>query len=233
MALKENIMDKKNIFCVRTLAYVFIISLFFSVNNTNFTASVDPENCIGVIQLVDALIVSQVQFAKALEEVQELQESMNQELATATALILTCTLNCPPAPKTLNLMDLKSKMPNKAVCTDPNACASVVRDFNTLSIQISLATYEALIADIAVLREVEISQNSSIDTLADMHTKIDSILDLLGTSTQLADELDVSLTDCEASLEDCLTAGDALWEEFMGDIAATPDDLLWSFEAEE
>jgi len=230
-------MNKKNMFYIkRNPLCLFLFALFFYISNIS-TQELDP--CNGLIQQVEELQLEQKEFGQSLEEISTLQSSMNDQLccitqiltSTCTVFYFTCVDEFECCPKSIGF---NSKMPTKQgeACNEGNiVILQETLDKIINSINTSYLTNEVLRNDLDFLANVITSQFTSVDTLYEMHVKMDSILDLLSTSTQLAVELNISLTDCELSLHECLDKSCALWDDYMDDIVVSPDDIFWSFEA--
>jgi len=229
-------MNKKNMFYIKkNLTYLFILTLFFYVSNIS-TQDLDP--CNGLIQQVEGLQLEQKAFGQSLGEIFTLQASMNDQLccvtqiltSTCTVFYFTCLDEFECCPKYIGS---NPKMPAKQSqsCNEGNIIILEQTLENLFAaIEESLETQNKQGADLDNLKDTISSQFTSVDTLYEMHVKMDSILDLLSTSTKLAVELDISLTDCELSLHDCLTKSCELWDDYMSDIVVYPDDIFWSFE---
>jgi len=207
-------MKGKKIFLIRkNFIYLFIFSLLYN-------ASLDSAEC-GILKQVEDVLVSQAEFNDSLQVVDSLQDIMDKDLESIID-ILTPT-------KTISLFyKTFSKMPTKNSATQVEEGNDRVKTSNDLLFNVE----GNQVTSRAELETILTSQFSSIDDLDEMHSKMDSIIDLLGSSTQLAIDLDISLSDCEASLGDCCKTLE-LWDEYLNSIVVSPDDVFWTYIADE
>jgi len=195
----------------------FVFLFFFLFYNV----SINSAEC-GILKQVEDLLADQVSYNQSLQIIASLQDVIDKELESIIEIL---TPN-----KSLGLL---YKNPARMV-SKSTASQQVERGNRNVeeSNDILFDSEGNQVTSITELRTIIGSQFSSIDVLADMQEKMDSITELLGTSTQEAADLDISLSDCEASLDDCCKSLE-LWNEYLNDIVVSPDDVFWTYIADE
>jgi len=192
-------MNRKNIFSF------FLIFLCYNVSiNSVFEC--------GLLKQAQDLLAEQLKFNESLQELVAVQAQMGRDLSSIIEILAT--------PKSGNLLYKNSSgLPTKSARIDLVDSIDNLKDSNKFLFDVN----GNQIISIDTLRQVLDSQFSSIDYLDEMHVKMDCIIDLLGTSTQLADDLGISLSDCEASLDDCCK-GLALLDDCLNSFELVLDD---------
>jgi len=208
-------MSKKSIFFLRrNLAYILFFSLFYS-------AFLYSDDCNGVIQQVETLLEQQLEKDQSLQVIASLQDVMDKDLDSLIDILTPV--------KSGHLFEAPSsrahtKASRKAQDTEQG------NDFMDQSNSILVDVNGKQITSITQLRAILTSQFSTVDILDDLQERLDSITDKLDETNQLAQDLGISLSDCEASLDECVRSC-SLWEEYMDEMFSTPDDIFWKYES--
>jgi len=208
-------MNKKSIFFLRrNLAYILFFSLFYNV-------FLYTDDCNGIIQQVETLLEQQSENDQSLQVIASLQDVMDKDLDSLIDILTpvksgylfeTCSCRA------------HTKASRKALDTERG------NEFMDQSNSILVDVNGKQITSVGQLRAILTSQFSTVDRLDDLQERLDSITDKLDETNQLAQDLGISLSDCEASLDECIGSC-ALWEEYMDEMFGTPDDIFWKHEA--
>lgn len=184
----------------KSILSLFLLSLFASTNNSS-QVKTTKSTCTGINQIVQQILFDQIEFATSLQIIIGLQKDSGKDLESIVdALGLDVSLS----------FTFRTKMPTKG---SRGNLQTGVDNLNDMAAIID-SVRQVVVDTISKLRIVQGRQFSSIDTLEEVHVKIDSILDLLGTATADLAFLTESFLDCTSELDDLTDCVD-LWTSWI------------------